>query len=139
MPMFASFFHHLADKKHGLPGIYPFNTISDELLLIDKIFAGIAACISIYVVIILLKTNENSFIAQKLEMLIPIGFCGLLCLMISSSEQLFNIKISPLFFTIMHSLWHMIAFYFYSNILFLYFCPNFLNYILNQLFNFKII
>src|SRR5438552_661255 len=38
-PMFASFLYHLAETKHHLPGIYPFNLYINKLLWLDRICA----------------------------------------------------------------------------------------------------
>lgn len=117
-PMLASFFYHLGETKHGLPGVYPLNRYDKRLLNVDRFFAvasGLAVIGSIF--------THPEFLTTKF---LIIGILGLtsvaLSLLYSERDYLQNIlikyelpykwtNVSPFEFFISHSIWHFAAFY----------------------------
>jgi len=106
IPMIASILYHAAERKHGLPGIYPLNQYCNELIWFDRIAA---AGVSVYA--------ANRYITHgDITEFISYGIIGLMCLGISEYDiiaKLFGIKLKMniYVFTVFHSIWHNIAFW----------------------------
>ena len=112
-PMMASFFYHLGETKHSLPGIYPFNQYTEFLLEIDRLFA----MISVWFVIGIMNYHPTIITTNFLL----IGFIGICSLLYSERDYLQPILIRNQLpyrwttinrweFTISHIIWHIIAF-----------------------------
>src|SRR5438128_9707247 len=99
-PMFASFLYHLAETKHNLPGIYPFNLYTWELLQIDRFFAILSGIKILYYKI---PTDY-----------LPVGILALCVLMYSERDTIYynltgkRIKIPKLDYMISHIMWHFL-------------------------------
>ena len=91
----SSILMHLSERKHSLPGIYPFNKYSNLFLWFDRIMAILGLSY------VMLNMNNNLFRDVVFE-----GLCGLALLGISEN---FN-KIGKIGFLITHSFWHVIAY-----------------------------
>ena len=105
-PMLASFFYHLAETKHQLPGIYPFNLYTKELLWCDRFFAVVSAVIVFY---------KMSYQTMSYTFWI-VGIVGLFCLLFSEIDVVrAKVKsrepiVSKINFVISHCIWHFSAF-----------------------------
>jgi hypothetical protein len=106
----ASTIYHLAETKHSLVGVYPFNKYSNVLLNVDRIFA----------ILSFLYVLQRIYKKPKLltrNMLI-IGSIGVMCMWFSERDQiqhLFNepkwyLYVSKMDFMISHIIWHVSAF-----------------------------
>lgn len=90
----GSILMHLSEQKHGLPGIYPFNVYSKELLWLDRIGAYIAAIYALF------------FIANVTgTILIMICFAAL-CIFIAEVV----ISTQWIYYIIFHSIWHFLVY-----------------------------
>lgn len=94
--MIASILMHLSEVKHDLPGIYPFDKLSNEFLWFDRIMANLA------LVFILYKIYQNPMLFDDI---INEGLIGLFLVVVSE-----RINIGKIGFMITHSAWHVIAF-----------------------------
>lgn len=109
LPMLASVLYHLAEVKHGLPGVYPLNLYAGPLLWVDRLFAAISACIVGYALWYQPKIGTLTFWI--------VGIVGLVCLALSERDttyrMLFNktIYVSEGEYLFTHSTWHICAFY----------------------------
>lgn len=103
LPMTASFIYHLAETKHNLPGVYPLNTYSYQLLNLDRLFAVLSGGL---VVCILLKNPK--LITLKL---LSLGLVGVTSLLYSERDKIPGLTIRPFSFLISHTVWHITAFY----------------------------
>ncbi len=107
-PMIASLIYHLAENKGDLVGIPYLNKYAEELLLIDRFFALCA------IIFVITQISKNLYLITP--MFIRKFILGLSFLIISDGDMIFGslnnnqIKISPLLFTITHTLWHFLAF-----------------------------
>jgi hypothetical protein len=111
LPMIASMAYHLGEKKHGLPGIYPFNTMTDALLWVDRLFAFTSALFMFSVFC------NNPYIATlKIWSIIIVA---LLYLWISERDAFYitvykrnpAVYVGEIEFLIFHCIWHILAFY----------------------------
>ena len=94
--MLSSFFMHLSETKHHLPGIAPFHVYSWYFLQWDRIMASIMVAVGVYKV-------EKKPISKPL---LGISAIGLVCMFLAE-----NIEGGYLWFTIFHSIWHAVAYY----------------------------
>lgn len=92
MAMTASFFYHLAETKHGLPGIAPLNKFSQELLWWDQI-AALSA-----ILYFLPRILADYWALRQ-------GLVGLALMMISNGLA------QPIPFAICHITWRLMAFH----------------------------
>jgi hypothetical protein len=94
----SSVMMYLSERKHHLPGIFPFNEFSWHFLQLDRIMAIVCTLFVLY--------RMTEFPSHKFEMSLIIGGFGLCCLFISEQFEL-PIK----YFVILHSAWHFAAFF----------------------------
>lgn len=88
--MSASFFFHLSERKHQLPGILPFSNYTWKLLWLDRIGAVLAF------LRFLPRSFSNPFVFGQ-------GLLGII--MMGVSESIPNPSFTPY-----HLLWHILAF-----------------------------
>lgn len=116
IPMCASMIYHISEVKHGLPGIYPLNKCSNELIWLDRISA-VSACV--YGAYTLYQTGNIDYT------MCAIGLFGLVCLGVSEYDVVYmklinnklKIHVNKDVFLVSHSLWHISAFYLLAKIL----------------------
>jgi len=89
---------HLSDRKHNLPGIYPFNKLTTVFLWCDRIMAYICSLVIIYYMYINWTTTSSS--------LIYYGLFGLFSMIISE----LIIDNQWIAFAVFHSIWHFVAY-----------------------------
>lgn len=87
---------HLSETKHNLPGIYPFNKYSLFFLNLDRLTAYSAMFWIIYLVV----SNKIYSTALIIESVL-----ALVSLYLSE-----NYPLNKTQFTVMHSIWHLLAF-----------------------------
>lgn len=117
LPMLASFFYHLAETKHGLPGIYPLNIYAHQLLQVDRLFAVLSFLFVAYSMYV--TTMSYSFLIH--------GIIGLLALVYSERDVIYEnifgkqkpvpsyLTLSHVEFMVSHVVWHYCAFYCLAN------------------------
>jgi hypothetical protein len=107
-PAMASFFYHLAEVKHNLPGINPFNKYANKLLWIDRFFAVLS-----FIYILIKIINNPLLITSSLLMIGLIAISSLLYSEHDIAVKLINPEytIKTINFVIAHSIWHFTAFY----------------------------
>lgn len=111
LPVLASFFYHLSETKHGLPGIKPFNKYSNKLLMLDRFFAVTTILASM-----ILIWKKPRIMNLKLIINMNIGLVA--CIL--SERDFFNnvikekwrkwLRVSKIEFVILHNIWHIMAF-----------------------------
>lgn len=72
IPMIASILMHLSERKHNLPGIYPFNLYSTQFLWLDRIIAvssGLYIIRNIYLSNFTLLFNNNFLLLNIIRLL----------------------------------------------------------------------
>ena len=121
LAVLASVLMHLSETKHELKGVYPFNIYSMELLWFDRIMAYMPGLYFVLLVISnMIHYNISTSLYKSFNYLIKrfdISFIGLIFMMLSEADKLNNIfnctmfKITPLYFGIMHSMWHICAYH----------------------------
>jgi hypothetical protein len=96
-PMTASFLYHLAETKHGLPGVFFLNRFTLQLLVLDRAMAILSA---LYLCTVLIDQGRvHLFCVPKV---LITGTVALLCLAIS--------ELADRWFAVFHILWHVLAF-----------------------------
>jgi hypothetical protein len=90
----ASVLMHLSERKHTLRGIYPFNNHTYSLLWIDRIVSYLAVIYLLYYG----KIDSHS---------ICVAAIGILMMWLGE----FRYKYDPFYYTYVHSVWHISAFY----------------------------
>jgi hypothetical protein len=101
LAILASVLMHLSERKHELPGIYPFNKYSSFFLWFDRIMAYLSAMIVARILFI----RWNLWYTSFLMIYICIGLISM-----GLSELMFTLKEDHSLFAMTHSLWHLIAF-----------------------------
>lgn len=96
----ASVLMHLSERKHGLPGIYPFNKYSNLFLWCDRIMAYSIVLYSIWNWPRTLELITTDYTVA------PIMGVGLTSLLLSE-----GLVCSKGFFAFTHSIWHVCAFH----------------------------
>lgn len=96
---------HLSERKHGLPGISPFNNLSAEFLWMDRIMAYISTTFALY-------NMYNKWIMVP-RWLIYYGVFGLILMIIA--EMMITDQWN--LFIVFHTGWHFIAYSYYYLIL----------------------
>ena len=89
---------HISERKHSLPGLYPFNKYSDIFLRYDRIMARI--CVIIVIFYTYIKWTMIS------TWILVYAALGLVSLIISEKVATENWT----FFMVTHSTWHFIAY-----------------------------
>lgn len=103
MAMIASILYHLAETKHNLPGIYPFNLYTQTLLNIDRLFAVVAGLWAIYNV----KDNVDIIIYNYWKSII----FSFICLFISEGDRFAFYPTNKPLYIVTHCIWHALAYY----------------------------
>ena len=106
LPVLASVLYHLAEVKHGLPGVSPLNKHARALLWLDRLFAVASAAV------VLLSCVSRP--AQTLgdAWFLAAGSVGPACLLWSERDVAFTKwKLAPLEYLLTHAVWHAAAFY----------------------------
>lgn len=95
---------HLSEKKHGLPGIYPFNKFSSFFLNVDRMFAVLCS------IIVLFKAIPNF---EKISGMTKFfSFFGLFC---GGISELYD-EYQEFEYLLTHSIWHWSAYYVFRTI-----------------------
>jgi len=93
----ASILMHLSERKHNLPGIYPFNRYSMKFLWFDRLMALSPLLIVIYDFNLTWRFIENNYIQI---------FLGGTAMFISE-----NLVQNQRLFAFYHCIWHVLAYY----------------------------
>lgn len=101
LAMTASILYHLAETKHNLPGVYPFNLYTQELLNVDCFLAWLAAFTA---TINVFKTG------QDLKPFVQHLSFAFLALFLSEMDQWIPQLANKPFFAATHCIWHFMAF-----------------------------
>lgn len=114
-PILASILYHLAETKHGLSGIAPFNEFTFILLQLDRFYALISAFIVGYVIF-----NKYDQLPGMFWYDLVIGLIDLtlsekdtICSNLVNRDWKLNavlFHVSKIEFVIIHSLWHILAY-----------------------------
>lgn len=107
--IWSSVLMHLSERKHGLPGIYPFNIYHRQFLWLDRIMAYICitvVCFSAYLIV-----HWQGF-TWNILFYVTLSIIGLGCLGISEYVIINEYKA----FAFFHSVWHIIAYYVFCSI-----------------------
>lgn len=130
-PMLASILYHLSETKHNLPGIYPFNLYTHQLLQLDRVFAVLSfikCALTIY-------HNPEIIMINNYHLLI-LSIIAFICLMYSERDIIYTnvqyicnknktknknnnllFKVHKMEFAITHCIWHVLAYYLLINII----------------------
>lgn len=113
----VSAIYHLAETKHSLFGVYPFNKYSNILLNIDRLVAIISfGCV-------MRKAYINPNVLSPT--IITTGLFGVGCMLWSERDQMqcmfkqpkWYLRVNKVDFMISHTIWHCTAFYVMAHIL----------------------
>jgi hypothetical protein len=114
-PMFASILYHLAERKHGLSGIHPFNLYHVSLLWLDRIAAFLSGAI-------VLKAIYYYYPHIITWQFVGISIASLVFLWLSERDTWFTMiygrrypvpelmKVEENEFAVFHAMWHVLAF-----------------------------
>lgn len=113
LPLLGSFLYHMAEKRHHLPGIYPFNNYQDELLFFDRLCAFLSGLIIVRFMIF------NPITPEFIVVNIITWLSGIMSekdmihdyLLKQEHHMARYFATSHLEFTISHCIWHFGAFY----------------------------
>lgn len=118
-PIIASCLYHLSETKHNLYGIYPLNKYTNELLIIDRFFAIVS-----FIIIIIKLFTCRVFKFINLKKLIKLIIIGTISLIISERDIIYqklniynDFVVNKFVFLFFHSIWHIVAFTIYGNII----------------------
>lgn len=108
IPMIASILMHLSERKHNLPGIYPFNLYSTQFLWLDRI---IAVSSGLYIIRNIYLSNFTLLFNNNFLLLNIIGFIS----MFISETSDNRVHDYQLVYMIFHIIWHICAFHILGN------------------------
>jgi hypothetical protein len=106
VPMLASALYHISERKHGLPGVAPFNAYSNELIWADRVGAFASGAFVLY------KTGLSP---SPVNLAVAAG--GFACLTVSEHDIIFqklgwgHFHVNKWLFAVTHTVWHTCAFY----------------------------